>query len=43
MREAVQNLRRHNRHLLCTENMARPQGSTFDPIRGYLRQQKVGA
>ena len=23
--------------------MARPRGSTFDPILGYLKEQKVGA
>jgi hypothetical protein len=23
--------------------MARPQGSTFDPILGYFKEQKVGA
>jgi hypothetical protein len=23
--------------------MARPEGSTFDPILGYLKQEKIGA
>src|SRR5690606_24006402 len=27
----------------CTEYMARPLGSTFDPIMGYFKEQKVGA
>jgi hypothetical protein len=39
----VQILRRYNRPLLCTEYMARPQKSTFDPILGYFREQKVAA
>ncbi|WCJ60156.1 cellulase family glycosylhydrolase [Fontisphaera persica] len=43
MQRCVNNLRRYNRPILCTEYMARPQGSTFDPILGYLKQQKVAA
>jgi hypothetical protein len=39
----VKNLRRYNRPILCTEYMARPEGSTFDPVMGYLREQRVGA
>jgi hypothetical protein len=39
----VDNLRRYERPLLCTEFMARPNGSTFDPILGYLKEQKVAA
>lgn len=39
----VENLRRHDRPILCTEYMARPQGSTFDPILGYFRDQKIAA
>lgn len=42
-RECVSNLRRHGRPLLCTEYMARPNGSTFDPILGFFREQRVGA
>ena len=30
-----------NRPILCTEYMARPAGSTFDPNLGYLASQKV--
>lgn len=39
----VDNLRKHQRHLICTEYMARPQGSTFDPVLAYFREQKIGA
>ncbi|WP_169977743.1 cellulase family glycosylhydrolase [Tautonia rosea] len=39
----VENLRRYGRPLLCTEFMARPNGSTFDPILGYFKAQHVGA
>jgi glycosyl hydrolase family 10 len=42
-KQCVQNLRRYNRPILCTEYMARPRGSTFDPILGYFKQEKVGA
>lgn len=41
--KCVQNLRRYNRPLLCTEYMARGQGSTFDPVLGYFQTQNVGA
>jgi hypothetical protein len=43
MQACVQNLRRFRRPLICTEYMARPRGSTFDPILEYLKEQKVGA
>lgn len=43
MKRCVENLRRYGRPLLCTEFMARPRGSTFDPILGYLKEEKVGA
>jgi hypothetical protein len=39
----VENLRKYNRPLLCTEYMARPQGSHFDPVLGYLKEQKIAA
>ena len=39
----VENLRQHERGLICTEYMARPNGSTFDPILGYFQEQKIGA
>lgn len=43
MKEAVQNLRRYDRPLICTEYMARPRGSTFQTILPYLKAQKVAA
>ena len=35
--------KKFNRPLLCTEFMARPQGSTFDPVLGSFKEQNVGA
>ena len=29
--------------MLCTEYMARPNGSRFDPILAYFKEQKVAA
>jgi hypothetical protein len=43
MEVCIKNLRRLQRPLLCTEYMARPVGSKFDPILNHLREQKVGA
>ena len=43
MKQRVEALRRYGRPLLCTEYMARPHGSTFDPILPYLKEQKIGA
>ena len=43
MKSWVKDLRVYGRPLLCTEYMARPQGSTFDPILGYLKEEKIGA
>jgi hypothetical protein len=42
-KKCVQNLRRYNRPLVCTEFMARPLGSRFDPVLGYFKEQNVGA
>lgn len=42
-KKCVENLQRYHRPLLCTEFMARPQGSRFDPVLGYFKEQKVGA
>jgi hypothetical protein len=36
-------LKMYDRPILCTEYMARPNKSTFDPILGYLKSEKVGA
>lgn len=41
--QCIENLRRYDRPLLCTEFMARPNGSTFDPILGLFKQEDVGA
>ncbi len=43
MKRDVEALERYGRPLLCTEYMARPAGSTFDPILPYLKEQRVGA
>ena len=43
LKQCVENLRRYNRPLLCTEYMLRGNGSTFDPHLGYLKQQGVSA
>lgn len=42
-KKCVENLKRYNRPILCTEFMARPRGSTFDPVLGYFKEQNVGA
>ncbi len=39
----VASLRRYGRPLLCTEYMARPRNSTFDPVLGYFKEEKVAA
>ncbi len=41
--KCVQNLQRYQRPILCTEFMARPRGSRFDPVLGYFKEQQVGA
>lgn len=43
MTARIDSLRRFNRPLLCTEYMARPSGSTFDPVLGLLKDRKVAA
>jgi hypothetical protein len=43
LRQRVESLKRYGRPILCTEFMARPNGSRFDPMLGYLKEQKVGA
>ena len=42
-RSGVDNLRRYHRPVICSEYMARPVGSTFDPNLRYMKEQKVGA
>ena len=39
----VEHLQRYNRPILCTEFMARPRDSRFDPVLGYFKEQHVGA
>lgn len=39
----VEKLKNLGRPLVCTEYMARPMGSTFDPILGYFHEQNIGA
>lgn len=41
--KCVQNLKRYQRPILCTEFMARPRGSRFDPLLGSFKEQNVGA
>jgi hypothetical protein len=41
--QCVRNLRRYGRPIICSEYMARPRESTFNPILGYLKEQNVGA
>ncbi len=36
-------LKLYNRPILCTEFMARPNGSQFDPILAWLKSEKIGA
>lgn len=43
MKKCVTNLKRYERPILCTEYMARPRGSTFDPLLAELRDEKVAA
>jgi hypothetical protein len=43
MKRRIAQLRRFNRPIVCTEYMARGNGSTFDPILGILKEEKVGA
>lgn len=43
VRLRVEQLRRYGRPILCTEYMARPNGSRFDPILAYFKQEKVAA
>jgi len=43
VKHRVEQLKRYNRPLLCTEYMARPAGSHFDPIMGYFKKEKIAA
>jgi len=41
--QRITSLRRYGRPLLCTEYMARPAGSTFDPNLGIMKKERVAA
>ncbi|HYW78031.1 MAG TPA: family 43 glycosylhydrolase [Thermoguttaceae bacterium] len=43
LRPRVEQLRRYNRPILCSEYMARGNASRFDPLLAYFKQEKVGA
>lgn len=43
VKQCIANLRRYHRPIVCTEYMARPAASTFDPILGIFKQEDVGA
>jgi hypothetical protein len=43
LQQCVKNLRRYGRPLLCTEYMARPAGSRFEPHLAWMKEQKVAA
>lgn len=43
LEQKVAELRSYGRPLLCTEYMARGNGSRFDPILGYFRDQNIAA
>jgi hypothetical protein len=43
LEKAIKNLQRYNRPILCTEYMARGNGSFFDPHLGIMKKHKVGA
>ncbi len=43
LKKDVEALKRYRRPMLCTEYMARPAGSTFDPVLAYLKEEHVGA
>ena len=42
-RKRVEQLRRCDRPILCTEYMSRGTGNLFDPVMGYFKEQKIGA
>ena len=39
----VEQLKRYGRPILCTEYMARPNGSRFNPVLGYFKKQNIPA
>ena len=43
LQERVATLGKLGRPMICTEYMARPAGSTFEPNLGFLRERTIGA
>jgi hypothetical protein len=43
LKSRIEPLKSLGRPILCTEYMARPEGSTFEAVMGYLRDQKIAA
>jgi hypothetical protein len=43
MQQCIRTLMHFRRPMICSEYMARPRGSTFDPILAELKKRKVGA
>ena len=43
LKKHIEQLRRFHRPILCTEYMARPNGSPFDPNLGFMKSQGVAA
>jgi hypothetical protein len=43
LKKDVSSLKRYQRPMLCTEYMARPVGSTFNPVLTYLKDENIGA
>jgi hypothetical protein len=43
LKERVERVEAFGRPVICTEYMARPVGSRFDPNLGFLKSKKVGA
>ena len=43
IRGGVEDLKKYNRPLFCSEYMCRPQGSTFPAILPFLKKERIGA
>jgi hypothetical protein len=43
VKRCVTNLKRYHRPIVCTEFMARPRKSTFDPLLDYFQKENIGA
>ncbi len=43
LKQKVATLRAYGRPLICTEYMARPTGSRFDPVLSYFKEEHIGA